>query len=265
MIAIVTAISLILQVNSGNVYPRIEVTDQLTPRLTIRQSALSELQANLALYFTVKECRFLNSANQDSVAALLGKMITESDTGYAEAEWHIFSTYMLKGCDDILFLTVHDPVWIGRAFAFAYSVPQRRYYKLNGIDSSNIMDLLSNCPSDLESDGDIINFCRVMTLMKHARSYIRFIGDIKQLLLESVSLLPFASYDLESIRGFVDIPVELPTIRRNGDTVTAVYYSAIDDLIVKCSAVFEESNLISYGEEEVGIVPNWYGLDPRKW
>jgi hypothetical protein len=43
MIAIVTAISLILQVNSGNVYPRIEVTDQLTPRLTIRQSALSEL------------------------------------------------------------------------------------------------------------------------------------------------------------------------------------------------------------------------------
>jgi hypothetical protein len=167
----------------------------------------------------------------------------------------------VKEFENSIFINLMDPDRNEYGIKFIYDKNQNKYSLVGNLSLEDLNNLFSNYTFDLEYDRDALQICRYITIFKHPNIYVRFIADIKELLLEAVAGNPYPYYNLDTINQFLDIKIELPEIIRDNDNTIISYYFARHDYITKATARFKGNTLTDYKEENIAEVLFWYGTD----
>jgi hypothetical protein len=260
-------IILITGIFSGSTGAQIIVSENKSSQLGDLARVGQELTSNLQYFSSVYECTVGDSLFRDSLALILGKKVMEQKPElleYDNLQWVIRNSYAIGRYKNFFILNLQDPEYNQFSYKFLYNKAQDEYYLLGHISVKEINSIFSTEKPLLRDDQEILLFCWFITAFKHSSVYVRFIGDIKELLLEAVTGPRFKYYDLEGIKPFLHIEVELPIIIKEKDDIFISYYFAKHDQIMKAIVKFKGSSIISYEEEKIGEVPMWYGYN-RLW
>jgi hypothetical protein len=244
---------------------QIVTTHESANQLSKIGSVGQELKGNLMDCFFVLNCEFADSLSRQNTIATLGKRISDTDSQYAQTEWQLLKPFSVGGHNNIVFYTVPNPHYVHSTFKFVYNIKQNNYYNLRGISVDSLNALLDTEDFHLVYDGEILSYCKFVTILMYPDNYIKFIADIKQLLLDAVSMELYSYYDLDKIIDFYKIKVELPSITHDGNLINIFYFAANGDDIVKIKMTLKGKKILGYKEEKIGEVPYWYGFGYRQW
>ncbi len=240
---------------NGFGHAQIIVTDDFVPSHMNREE---DLKGNLVRYFEVKKCAFIDSISERQYADAIGSVIISRDSTYTNSKWRILSAYSLYDRDSLVFFTMTNPRFIPGSIKIAYIPSRNKYYLLGNISDNDLNSLLNSEWFSIADDSDILRYCRLITILKHPSSYIKFIADIKELLLESLTLRN--GFSLSQVSPFTNIKVTLPSIEKSAESVKISYYFVEDEDINKATVILSGSNITTYQEENIGKIPYWHGL-----
>lgn len=224
----------------------------------------NELKANLSEHFGIYKCAFDDTIFEREIDELFCAEIAKLKPEYAGVSCDIKDLFAIEPLRHIVFLIVPDPENFHFSISFGYNIVQKRQYLLGKASVRELMQMLETESFHLYTDGEILEYCRLITLLKHPGNYVRFIADVKQLMLEAAGRKA-AYYDLERVKQFRNIKIDMPTIKREGRDIKVTYYAAEYDKVLKITATIADERVREYTEKEVGKFPYWYGLDQRMW
>lgn len=260
-------IILLLGVLSGSAGAQFDFNKTKSSMLSQFARKSQELKSNLQYVTNVYDCSFSDTTFRDSVANILGGKIIERMPEYAQSKklkWTIKNCYIIKEFRNLVFINVPNPVYLGYSFKFIYDRNQDKFYFPGDLSIEEINTYFVDYKPILTDDREALLGCWFISILKHPNSYVRFIGDIKELLLEAVTGTSYRYYDLESIKPFLNIKIELPVIYRDNDNTVVSYYFAEHDNVMKATVKFKGETIIDYSEKEIAEVPLWYGFN-RLW
>ena len=186
------------------------------------------------------------------------KAIAAKDSEYKDSQWSISHEYWLKSIPDLIFLEASDNDRVdGAPFDIAYDQSTDSLYLLNYITPEQINRIISPSKFSLWFDAQILDYCRLFTIIKYPAATIRFISSIQEILLEAV----YANqgfYDLEQVKPADTTKLDIPSIKGMSklteygaqfsakDTIEVSFYMARNDQIIKVQMTMSKKNVLNY-------------------
>lgn len=229
---------------------------------------------NLQTYFRVEIGEAIDPKLSSLIEKRFSKVVASIDSKYKDREWTISHQYWLKSIPDILFFEVSDSKIIDSApFDIAYNQANDSLYLLNYMTKEQIGTMIPPAEFSLSITPQILDYCRLFTLLKYPAASVRFVSSIEEIQMEAIYAQPgfydldnvkqgeMIKIDIPSIKGLTKLPVEGSTFLAE-DTVDVSFYMARDNQIVMVKMALSKTDVLSYETHVVSKTINWHAIKP---
>lgn len=215
---------------------------------------------NISRYFCIIGCEIADSTEQMQIKADIQNAIERAYPDRPELKGHMpyfHYIYTIEGHENLVFFGIPSPVDVHSGLHVVLNQSLNKYYVLPRISVADLDTLLSTEAFNLYADGWVLQYCVLLSSLKHPCCPVRMIGSNGELQL--LATLENAGYDLGPAQKFNNITIDMPQISRDGDLITIIYYIAVGDVIQKVAVKLNGSRVLDYQESEVAKVPGLFG------
>jgi hypothetical protein len=227
-------------------------------------------------YYCINERLFPDSTGLRKFESKIGKEVFPDDSLYRKATYHIYYAYSIARLDNIIFLSAYDPVMqhYGFSLSLIYSSKDDKIYSLENLSDTAINNLLDGYLPEKPLDNEVLDYCRLFTILHLGGGSIRFISSIKEILMEAIYWDPImftlsndSTKTDDFVREYVNrwntVTLELPTIKKNENEIEVSFYLVQANKISKITMTIDNSIVINFQKEFITNTLDWYGKRPR--
>ena len=194
-----------------------------------------------------------------SVITAIGEYFASIDSSYKDADLGLWQVFEIRGIDNLRYFTIKDPFIFHELHNVVLDKENGKYYLLDGINKKQLNSFLPYKDLKLKSEYDILRYARFICLLKYPNRIVKFISSINELLFAAV-YNEVTAYDLENIEKYSNIPVEMPSISKDGDKITVKQYMTKDENIVLNKIIIKIGKILDVQDKEIGRIPRWYSI-----
>ena len=231
--------------------------DRILKIIEEKYSGSTRLTKSLKMYFKLDSVCNYSELNIVHIASRIIDLAANEFKIDEEMVWEVTAVNKIEIFKNIYLISIWHSKYPDDHIESFYDRSNDQIYILPLGNYNDMNDLISNADLKLNTDFEILRFCRLVTLLNHPSSFVIFISSINELIMEAV-YQPLAFYSLRDSMNFSDIKVGLPSIIRDGELIRVNFYIARDEDLLKVKISIIEKKIMAYSEDKIGDFPYWW-------
>jgi hypothetical protein len=218
---------------------------------------MRDLEHNLRSEFCTLYGTFADSSEMESTWKDISHDLLPRDSSLMLDKPQIGPILAIKDMPEIIYFMLTFRDLPGSPLCAAYNRIQNRYYLLNDIDTKSLSDLLCTIKSTPKTYREIIEYCRLLTIIRYPGYSLKFLSSINELLMTAL-MRRVSTMDLERARTYEDIKIDIPMVTQNNNIIEVKYAFAKNKDIIQAYVKLKGNEVIDYKETIIGEMYDWY-------
>jgi hypothetical protein len=218
---------------------------------------MRDLERNLRSEFCTLYGTFTDSSEMKSTWKDISRILIQKDSSLIPDKPQVGPILAINDIPEIIFFILTYQNFPGSPLCVAYNKIKNKYYLLDNIDTESLSDLLSTAKSTPKTYREIIEYCRLLTILRYPGYSLKFISSINELIMTAL-MRQVSTMDIERAKTYENVKIDIPMVTQNNNIIEVKFVFAKNKDIIQAYAKIKGKELIDYKETIIGEMYDWY-------